>query len=414
MRLVHVSDWHLGRQTYRHSRADDHDAVIAEILAIATEARPDLIIHTGDLFDSFRPPAVEMTRGVRALNELALLAPVLVIAGNHDSRILFSVFNELIGEGRPVRFVDRALPAARGGVLEYPGRYGEIIRIAPIPFIHANRYVEFFEDARSWTAEYATRIHAIEENLRRGLLDGYDTDRHVLLFAAHLYVEGATLSSSERPLTTSDSYASRPERIPQVSYAAFGHIHKPQALKGGITGRYAGSPIQLDFGEESDVKEVVLVEALPGRPAKVMPIPLTSGRRLRLLSGTLEELAAEAPTVGQSLCKVLVRTQDDIEELSDRVRELFPEAVLLDVQMDSAASRVQPLMPADISAAAEESFTEMFHEYLLSRPLHGANADRVLKAFGSILDAIGTEDEVVFDEDALMEPIPELPTGGPS
>ena len=73
-----------------------------------------------------------------------------------------------------------------------------------------------------------------------------------------------------------------------------------------MTGRYAGSPIQLDFGEEREEKEVVFVEAKPGMPARVEPIRLTSGRRLRTLSGTLEEIEQLAPEITDELLKRLV------------------------------------------------------------------------------------------------------------
>ena len=148
MRLLHISDWHLGRQTYRNSRANDHDAVIAEIMGIARDNDLDLILHTGDVFDSMRPPAIEMLRGINALKMLAELAPVVVIAGNHDSATLFGVLNRLLGEDGRIRFVDRARPAEAGGLLSYPGRRDEVVKVAPLPFIHANRFVEFFEDPR--------------------------------------------------------------------------------------------------------------------------------------------------------------------------------------------------------------------------------------------------------------------------
>ncbi|MGI9538856.1 MAG: metallophosphoesterase family protein, partial [Miltoncostaeaceae bacterium] len=66
MRLLHVADWHLGRRTLRESRAADHEAVIAEIVAIARDARPDLILHAGDLWDSARPGHDDLLRGVEA------------------------------------------------------------------------------------------------------------------------------------------------------------------------------------------------------------------------------------------------------------------------------------------------------------------------------------------------------------
>ena len=95
MRLLHVSDWHLGRLTYRCSRAPDHEAVLAEICELARDLRPHLILHTGDVFDGLRPGYAEMTFAIEVLEELAAVAPVVVLAGNHDSPALFRLFDRL-------------------------------------------------------------------------------------------------------------------------------------------------------------------------------------------------------------------------------------------------------------------------------------------------------------------------------
>src|ERR671938_1200835 len=305
MRLLHVSDWHLGRLTYRCSRVPDHEAALAEIAAIARDVRPHLILHTGDVFDGFRPGYAAMTFAIEALEELAAVAPVVVLAGNHDSPALFRLFDRLQGPEPRIRFLDRVRPPGEGGVLELPGGEGEVVRLASLPFVHANRMVDRFEDPTTWTATYSERIQRIEEALERGLAAGYDPSRHVLLFAAHLYVSGERFSGRERPLHVSEAYATRLRRLPNVSYAAFGHLHLPQPLpRRGVTGRYAGSPIPLDFGEEREQKEVVLVEAEPGQPAVVTPVALEGGRRLRTIVGTPDEIREVAPTVGDALCRV--------------------------------------------------------------------------------------------------------------
>jgi DNA repair protein SbcD/Mre11 len=89
MQLLHTSDWHLGRTVkQRWSRDADFDAVLAEITGIARDASPDLIIHSGDLFDSIRPVASDLARCLHALSDLSEVAPVVVVAGNHDSPVL--------------------------------------------------------------------------------------------------------------------------------------------------------------------------------------------------------------------------------------------------------------------------------------------------------------------------------------
>jgi len=389
MRLIHISDWHLGRMTYRYSRAPDHDAVLAETIGYARALKPHLILHTGDVFDGFRPGYAEMTRGIETLQELAAIAPVVVIAGNHDSPALFRLFRRLQGERGRISFVDQARPPEDGGVLEFAGAGDEVIRVAPLPFVHANRMVERFEDPATWMATYADRIHRIEGALARGLRHDYNPSRHILLFAAHLYVTGARFSGSERPLHVSDTYACRLERLPEVSYAAFGHIHRPQALPGtAFNGRYAGSPICLDYGEEGEQKEIVIVEAEPGRPASVTPQPLSSGRPLRTLIGTLEEIRVQAPTLGNALCRVTVRTETPTKNLSDLLHELCPDATLVDINEDCAATRIEVVAAPEADAEAEPSFAELFRSYLAEQGTRGARAKRVLKRFEQLLDAL--------------------------
>src|ERR687884_146307 len=355
MRLLHVSDWHVGRQTYRCSRVPDHEAALAEIVEVARDTRPHLVLHTGDVFDGFRPGYAEMAFAVEALEELAALAPVVVVAGNHDSPALFRLFDRLQGTEPRIRFVDR------------------------------------FEDASTWTATYSERIQRIEEELERGLAAGYDASRYVLLFAAHLYVSGARFSGSERPLHVSDAYATRLRRLPNVSYAAFGHLHLPQPLPRRVTGRYAGSPIPLDFGEERERKEIVLVEAEPGAPAVVTPAAPGGGRPLRTIVGTLDELRAAAPAVGDALCRVTVCTDEPVPDLAALVAELLPGATVVEVSEDCSATRLEVVEATVDEADVEPGFRELFRAYLTERGTRGAEANRVLRTFETLVQAVETE-----------------------
>jgi exonuclease SbcD len=408
MRLLHVSDWHLGRITYNEPRSSDHDAVISEIIEVARSARPDVVCHTGDLFDHVRPAYPDMVRAMTALQELAALAPTVVVCGNHDSPALFSLFSQMLGPESRIRFIDKARRPEDGGVHYFGCSTGDTLRLAPLPFVHANRMVDAFEDPAQWMASYADRIHLIEAALARGLASGFDNRRDVAVFAAHLHVGGAHFSGSERPIHISETYASRLEHLPAVSYGAFGHIHQPQALPGSVvTGRYAGSPIQLDFGEVGEQKSVVVVEAMPGRPAHVEEVNLKGGRPLRRLEGTMDELRSVAPTIGQELCLVTVHTETPAIALSEQVRELLPDAVLLQVHEVCAANRIEVLTKASVSADIEPDFEELFRDYLAEQGTKGAAADHVIRTFASFVAAVDDELPPTFPEEALLAP----PTG---
>lgn len=404
MKLLHVSDWHLGRTTHGASRAADHDAVIDEMVDNARAFGPDLVLHTGDLFDSVRPGYDELHRAIDALERLAALAPVVVLRGNHDSGALFSVFGRLLGPSRRITFVDRARRPRDGGILGFETAAGHRVRLAALPFVHANRMVTAFEDARRWTGEYAERVHLIAEALGRGLVDGMDPARDVLVFAAHLHVAGAAFSGSERPIHVGDHYASKVERLPAVSYAAFGHIHRPQDLPSSVvTGAYAGSPLQLDFGEVGENKRMLAVEAEPGRPARLTSIPLTRGRRLHAFAGTLESLARAACDIGDSICKLAIDTDEPDAELSRKVRELLPRATVVQVIERCAARQVQALDEReDPGDAREPGLDELLGDYLAGVGTSAASVERVREVFGAALAAITAEEQPAFaDEDVF-------------
>lgn len=373
MLALHTSDWHLGRTVLGHSRTEDFDAVLAEIVEIATDIRPDLIIHSGDLFDTVRPPTAELQRGMRALRDLSRLAPTVVVAGNHDSPALLRVLDFIANQfteqetdaPRRLTFVDRPRRPEDGGILEYPAAGGsERVRLAALPFVHHNRFVDDFRGPETATRDYAEHLRRIQAEYAAGLAEGHNADTDVSLFAAHLYVEGASPSYSERPIDISEDYALAADSLPPVAYGALGHIHKPQAVpRTSFAARYAGSPLQMDFGEAGEDKSVVVVETSPGRAVEVETVPLRKGRRLMQLEGTLEHLTSVAGRVGDSFVKAVVDTEEHTLQLADAVMEALPEATVVRVEERCAANRAEP---ADRATAEQEEpdLPQLFDAYL--------------------------------------------------
>ncbi|UTI63367.1 exonuclease SbcCD subunit D [Paraconexibacter antarcticus] len=366
--IFHTSDWHVGKSLARLSREEDHRAVLAEIVTQARQVKPDLIIHSGDVFDSFRPATADMRLALSTLNSLGRIAPTVVLAGNHDSPSLLEVFSLLMGEHAPVQFVPRAKHPDRGGILDFPSRDGsQRLRLAPMPFVHANRQVDWFDDPRRFMGKYAEQLQVMNQLLHQGLEAGYDPVRDVLLYAAHLHVSGAHLSGTERPLHVSDTYAAEAGSLPTVSYTALGHIHKPQQLP-GRPACYVGSPMQLDFGEAGQEKSSIMVVAEPGRPADITRLPLNSARPLRVLHGTIEEITAAAPDVDRELVRVIVQTQDPIPDLADTIVGLLPNATLVEVVEDVASRRLQVLDPDALDPdEPEPTYEQLLTTYLEER-----------------------------------------------
>ena len=416
MRVLHTSDWHLGTTLGRVRREADHDVVLDEIAAIAAQGELDLVVHTGDVFDHARPGVEELHRAFEALARLAALAPVVVIAGNHDSSDLFEVLDRVVGmtarlagdaSAHRIRFVGHARPAGRGGVLTFPGgagSEGQEARLAVLPFVHPNALVRSFDlPAERWNGSYTDGVGLVEANLADGLTTGFDPTRHVALFAAHLHVGGAVWSGSERKVHVADDYATKVDHLPTASYAAFGHIHRPQELPGAV-GRYAGSPIPIDFGELGEAKSVVVLDAPPGRRARPEVVPLSGGRPLVRLAGTLEEVAAKADPASTGIHQVIVDVEAPVPDLAEQIARLLPKATLHSV-VERVAGAAPPVAE-EVDPGAEPPVADQFREFLAAKGTSGPRVDRAMKVFEAFLGAGLDGDDPAFpDEDDF-----ELPT----
>ncbi|WP_051753650.1 metallophosphoesterase family protein [Streptosporangium amethystogenes] len=414
MRMLHVSDWHLGRTVVgHHSRYAEFEAVLAEIADIARDTKPDLIVNTGDLFDRAQPAAADLGLGIRALVELAQVAPTVVVGGNHDSPTLLRALDTLVNalpagstEPRRLRFIDTARTPAEGGILTFPAADGHRIRLAPLPFVHRNRAVDGFQRPEEAGLAYARYLREIQQELTAGLREGYVPGRDVLVLAAHLFVESAVPSWSERPLDITQNYACEVEALPDVAYCALGHIHKPQAInRTGITARYAGSPLQLDFGEEGETKSVVLVEAAPGRPTKVETIALRSGRQLMNFTGDLQRLAIQADQIGDAFVKAIIEVDDPGLGLglSAAVHAIIPQATIVDLDERLPGWQDVPVLDANSTLDPEPELTDLFRDYLTETGIAPQHVDRLQQAFADLLMATDHEDDVPDPVEQILQ-----------
>ncbi|MCR6489793.1 exonuclease SbcCD subunit D [Amycolatopsis sp. OK19-0408] len=389
-RVLHTSDWHLGRQIGHRRRDAEFKAVLDEIVEIAAEFRPDLIVHSGDLFDGPRPSLDDMRRAAYALRRLGDIAPVVVVAGNHDTPYVLGFVDYLLTDmgtrtGGQVR-VRFATDARSDGLLiaEYPAADGELtLRVGALPYLHPNRFAYDFTDPAAATATYAERIRTVQAEVYGRLADGRGP-RDVLVFAAHLFVEGATPSYSERKVSISSDYAAGAADLPAVDYGALGHIHKPQLVgRAGFPACYAGSPLQLDFGESHDTKSVVLVKIEPGKPPRIEFEPLTSGRRLVQLTGTLEEIAQQAGRVGDAWVKVLVDVEAPTTSLAETLGGMLPDATIVGIEerWPGAENRV---LDRTASTADLPGVEDLLREYLPRRGTAGPALDHVMATFADL------------------------------
>jgi exonuclease SbcD len=408
-RVFHTSDWHLGRQIGRHHRRDaEFDAVLAEIAEIAADFAPDLIVHSGDLFDGFRPTLEDVRRAALALRHLGDIAPVVVVAGNHDTASVLGHVEFMLSDmgTRPreqarVRFATSARPDELM-LADYPAANGELtVRVGALPYLHPNRFAYDFSDPAMTTATYSQRVRAVQADVYHRMAVGRGP-RDLLIFAAHLFVEGAIPSHTERKITVSSDYAVAASALPGVDYGALGHIHKPQRVDGaGFPAHYAGSPLQLDFGETRDTKSVTLVELAPGAPPRIELAPLTSGRRLVRLAGTLDEIAQEAPHIGDAWVKAVVTVDSPTPTLAEALVGMLPRATIVEVELTHTGSASLVLDP---EAPTEElpGVEDLLRGYLPGRGVTGLALDHAMATFARLQAESDPEDPAPCCEEALL------------
>ena len=383
MRFLHTADWHLGRTMRGRSRAAEHEAVLAEVVEIARSERVDVMLVCGDIWDTASPAPESDRLLFEALREfVGLGVEVVLLAGNHDSpRKLDAIgrLSELVG----VHTQAYARRPEDGGVITIASGE-EVARIAAVPWISEGHMIDAAEvlgidhERHQSYAEHAGRIF-------RAICDGLPPDG-ISVLAGHVFIDGARLAAvdgSERLLHIGQAYGVSPGALPSTpQYIALGHIHQPQEILEAPNGAaaYAGSLLQLDFGERGQQKVVRIIDARPGRPVEQRAVPLTQGRQLIELRGTLDAVTARADEVAEAYVRVVLEVEGPEPGLALRVREAIPLAV--DVRLEYGSEGEDEATPSEI---AHLSPSELFARYYQTQ--HGvAPAPELLALFGELVD----------------------------
>lgn len=285
MKILHTSDWHIGRTFHQHSSLDALAEVLDALVDLVREHGVDVVVVAGDVFDSSTPsaPAVEeLDRVLVALSGTG--AQVVVTSGNHDS---------------PARLGAKSAFTAAAGVhiLTRPEEHDRPVVVAdehgPVHF-YGIPYLEPALVRHHWPEQRLTnqaRAMGFALDNVRADLASRGGPRSVVV--AHTFVSGAEGASceSERPITTGGI-----DRVPVptfdgVTYAALGHVHRRNTLAEHV--RYSGAPLHLSFSEESAPRGCWLVTLDAEGLADVDWLELPVPRRLVTLTGTLEELLAD-------------------------------------------------------------------------------------------------------------------------
>ncbi|EIF00375.1 exonuclease SbcCD subunit D [Saccharomonospora glauca] len=330
MRLLHTSDWHVGRTFHGADLLADQDAVLAHLAELVERLSVDVVLVAGDVYDRAVPSAEAVRVATVALRRLRRAGAELVItSGNHDSAARLGAFADFAEAGglhlrttieaidRPVLLRDEYGPVALYG----------------IPYLEPDpaRLALGLKDARGHTAVLGEAMRRV----RKDLSERSPETRSVVL--AHAFVTGGVSSESERTIAVGGVEQVPGSVFDGVDYVALGHLHGPQRLAEHL--RYSGSPLAYSFSETAP-KSVWIVDLDEHGLAAVDRVELPVPRRLATLRGRLDELLEDPAHEEVREYYLSVTLTDPVRPVDAmrRLRGRFPYAVHLDWEPEGGAS----------------------------------------------------------------------------
>ena len=360
MKLLHTGDWHLGKRLFGVERMDEAEAALAQVAEIAEREGVDAVIVAGDLLDRRIVDPAAFGACLRAMERLARVAPVLAVAGNHDDPDLWiHLAPHLAASG--IHVAGRVRPAADAVVTLQTG--SGPLHAALLPWPEPARMAldagASVQDAR---IRYADRVASVIRTYADEALARRRRDGGAAVLVGHLMVDRAKAGGGERELTMGITYAVSSASLPaDLDYIALGHVHRPQTIPGlAAPGRYAGSPLALDFSDEGLAPSACVVEIVGDRTTTRLE-PLGAARPLVSLRGPLERMGEMAASHAGAWFACAVELDAPVMDLVRRVRDDVPDALRVEPVYAAAEEDEVPKDSSD--AAGGEAIADLYGDW---------------------------------------------------
>lgn len=386
MRILHTSDWHIGRTLHKVSLLDAQRVAMSQIREHAANENVDLIVVSGDVFDHAVPSAESLALLEETLGELIEVAPVVITAGNHDSLKRLGYGSKLFKQRLSVRTRTEGV----GEGLGFADEHGPV-RVYPIPYLHPDtaRHLLGSDDEPLSATHTAVLLEAMRRV--RDDLAAHPGARSVVL--AHAWVAGGAGSDSERDISIGGLGTVSTEVFAGVDYVALGHLHGPQepASPDGHTRlRYCGSPLRYSFSEANHDKSVSLVDLGPNGVEEIRELPIEQPRAMANLRGLMAELL-DPELHGEHLdawVSVVVTDERRPSQMWPRIQDRFPYA--LHVHHESGNSHGRAVPAANTARQKPGEVAAEFVKYVTNGEIEVAEAE----AFDAAVQAVrGREQE---------------------
>lgn len=357
MKLMHLSDLHLGKRLNEFSLLEDQSFILQQLVELVRREQPDCVLLAGDIYDKPVPPAEAVTLFDDFLNKLAQLTTVCVTSGNHDSAERLAFGAQLMREGG-VHFC--GLYTGEPQCVTLQDAYGSV-HIYLLPFLkpaHVRHCLPPTEAEQVTTYHEALRC-AVER------LHINAAERNVLV--AHQFVTGAQTAGSEAVNVGGvDNIGA--DVFAAFDYTALGHIHRAQNV-GSERVRYSGTPLKYSFAEWQQEKSVTLVELGEKGSVSVTALPLAPLRDLRKLRGSYEELMSrefydELPKDSDGLLRdfyhLTLTDEEDVPDAVQKLRSVYKN--LLQLEYDNKRTRMDNAIEG-AEHVVEKSPLELMEEF---------------------------------------------------
>ena len=350
MKLIHLSDLHLGKRVNEFSMLEDQKDILNKIIAVIEKEQPDAVLIAGDVYDKSVPSAEAVELFDEFLVQLAnTKTQVFIISGNHDSAERLAFANRLI-DASGIHLA----PVYRGEVtpFSFKDEYGTV-DLYMLPFVKPANVRRFFpeEEIRSYEDALKAAICAMQVN---------EKNRSILI--THQFVTGALVSDSE-DLSVGGTDQVSAEVFEAFDYVALGHLHRPQNVKENI--RYCGTPLKYSFSEVNDVKSVTIAELKEKGSLSVWEIPLAPLHEMKEIKGNYTDLTFKGyydahPELKDSYLHITLTDEEDVPDAAAKLRVIYP--LLMKLDYDNTRTRNQQRVTA-LSEVEKKTPMELFDAF---------------------------------------------------
>lgn len=356
MKILHTSDWHLGRTLHGYSLIEDQAYILDQLIEYMIQEKIELLIIAGDVYDKSLPNEEAVALFNHFISQVIgrLEIPTVIIAGNHDSNTRIHFGSELFAS-KHLYIVGECEKGYQQVTIEG----SETIDVYLIPYmepayvreIAGDETIKRHDDAM----RYLTRQIEKEKN-----------DRATLL-VVHAFVAGGDLSDSERRLCavgTAEMVGA--DCFKPFTYTALGHLHKPQAI-GSEHIRYSGSLLKYSISEANQPKCFVKLEIVDGKLTTLEEVSLKPKRDLKIVQGPIEAIVKAGAQLGEEERQDYVYAKIESKGTEDVVgllKQIYPYTLGAEFVMNKTTSKERESKQSEFEARKKKSLSELFIDFM--------------------------------------------------